>query len=375
MYSMHLEGPGQMFHPEVTANIRPKCLFIGGNARKAVNEHRADYVPAFFHEIPGLFRSKAIPLDVAFVSVSPPDRHGYCSLGVSVDCSLAALQSAKVVVAQINRHMPRTHGDGLLHVSEIDIMVEGDVPLPTHNAEPLTDVERSIGKHVASLVPDGATLQMGIGNIPNAVLSELVDHRDLGVHTELFNDGVIDLVERGVVTNRCKRTHPNRLVSTFLVGSDRLYKFVDDNPGVAVLDVAYVNEPSIIARNPSVHAINSAIEVDITGQVCADSIGTMFFSGVGGQMDFMRGAALSQGGKPIIALPSVTSKGESRIVPFLKQGAGVVTTRAHVHYVVTEHGIAYLHGKSIRERADELVRIAHPSHRPALHDEVKKRFG
>ncbi|HMB52940.1 MAG TPA: acetyl-CoA hydrolase/transferase C-terminal domain-containing protein, partial [Thermoanaerobaculia bacterium] len=363
--SLHTEGPAPHAEPGMEGSFRHNALFIGANVRRAVAEGRADFVPIFLSEIPALFRSGALPLDVALVQVSPPDRHGYCSLGTSVDVSRAAVQEARHVIAQVNPQMPRSHGDGLLHVSRLDAVVEVDEPLPEAAPPPLGEVERAIGRHVAGLIEDGATLQMGIGAIPDAVLRSLTNHRDLGVHTEMFSDGLVDLVERGVVTNEAKRIHPGKIVATFVIGSRRLYDFLDDNPLVAMLDVAYVNDTAVIRRNPKVVAINSAIEVDLTGQVCADSIGERMYSGVGGQMDFVRGAALSPGGKPVIALPSATKRGESRIVPRLKPGAGVVTTRAHVHHVVTEHGVANLYGKNLRQRAAALVGIAHPDHREA----------
>jgi acyl-CoA hydrolase len=341
-------------------------LFIGSHLRTAVSDGRADYIPVFLSEIPALFRRKILPLDVALVSVSPPDEHGYCSLGVSVDVTLAAVESAKVVIAQVNKYMPRTRGEGNIHVSKFDYFVEGDMPLPTRDLEPSSEVEQSIGKLVASLIEDGSTLQTGIGAIPNAALAALTNHKKLGVHTEMFSDGVIDLVEKGVITNECKCLQRGRIVAGFVSGSQRLYDFVNDNPSVEMMDISYVNDTSVIRRQPKMIALNSAIEIDLTGQVCADSIGEKIFSGVGGQMDFVRGASLSEGGKPIFALPSVTRRNESRIVPILKPGAGVVTTRAHVHYVITEFGVADLYGKNLRQRASALIEIAHPDHREAL---------
>jgi len=373
--SMSLNGPAPHADPAVAHAIRSNVFFIGDNLREAVNSNRADFNPVFFSEVPLMFRRGIVPIDVAFVHISPPDQHGWCSMGVSVDCSLAAVQTAKYVIGQVNPNMPRTHGDGLIHINHLDAIVECDDPIIEVQPAPLTEVDIAIGKHVASLVPDGACLQMGIGNIPNAVLAQLVNHKDLGVHTELFSDGVIPLVEKGVINNRMKKTHPGKIVGTFVFGSRKFYDFVDDNPAVNLLDVSYVNDPHIISRNNNVIAINSAIEVDITGQVCADSIGTRIYSGIGGQMDFMRGAARSVGGKPIIAIPSQTHKGLSRIVATLKEGASVTTTRAHVHYVVTEYGIAELYGKNMRERAAALIAIAHPNHRPALYDAAVKRFG
>ena len=371
---LHTEGPAPYSSPECRGSFRVNALFIGPNLREAVERGDADYIPVFLSEVPNLFRRRVLPIDVAMVHVSRPDRHGYCSLGISVDVARTAVQCAAKVVAQINVQMPRTHGDGLIHQDDIHAACEVDEPLPEHAQAELTGTERAIGQLCSELIEDGATLQMGIGAIPDAVLGALLHHRDLGIHTEMFSDGVVELVERGVITGTKKRVHPGKLVSGFLLGTRRLYDFVDDNPLVALLDVGYVNDTSVIRRNPKVTAINSALEVDLTGQICADSIGTRQYSGVGGQMDFIRGAALSEGGKPIIALPSVTSKGETRIVPFLKQGAGVVTTRAHVHYVVTEHGVAFLYGKNLRQRARALIGIAAPQHREALERAAHERF-
>ena len=371
---LHTEGPAPYAAANYTASFRTNCLFVGANIRNAVNEGLADYIPIFLSEVPGLFRRGILPLDIALVQVSPPDRHGFCSLGVSVDVARAAVQVARHVIAQINPNMPRTHGDGLLHVSALHGAVVVDDPLPEIVASQPTPVESAIGRYVAELIEDGATLQMGIGAIPNAVLSALHSHRDLGIHTEMFADGAIDLIERGVVNNAQKRIHPGKVVSSFAMGTRRLYNFIDDNPQVVMLDVAYVNDTAVIRRNPRVTAINSAIEVDLTGQVAADSMGTVQYSGVGGQMDFVRGASLSEGGKPIIALPSATSKGISRIVPHLRLGSGVVTTRAHVHYVVTEYGIAYLYGRNLRQRARALIDIAHPAHRQELEKMAWERF-
>lgn len=371
---IHTEGPAPYASPAVAGSFRTNAMFIGANVREAVAEGMADYIPVFLSEVPGLFRKGILPLDVALVQVSPPDRHGFCSLGVSVDVARAAVQMAKHVIAQLNPNMPRTHGDGLIHISHIDSAVVVDDPLPEFPPGDLSEAEKSIGRHCAELIEDGATLQMGIGAIPNAVLAALKDHRDLGVHTEMFSDGAIDLLEKGVITNEKKRVHPGKMVSAFAMGTRRLYDFIDDNPQVVLLDVAYVNDTAVIRRNPKVTAINSAIEVDLTGQVGADSMGTRQYSGVGGQMDFVRGASLSEGGKPIIALPSVTGKGISRIAPYLRLGSGVVTTRAHVHYVVTEYGIAYLYGKNLRQRARALIDIAHPDHRADLEEKAWDRF-
>lgn len=371
---LHVEGNPQYASPEFSESFFVNNLFIGGNMRSAVDEGRADYVPVFLSEIPSLFRRGIMPLDVALLSVSPPDAHGFCSLGVSVDISLAAAQSAKHVIAQVNPNMPRTHGDGNIHVSRIHAFVDVDEPLPTHTLQEPCEVERKIGELVASLVDDGACLQMGIGAIPNATLASLTNHRRLGIHTEMFSDGVVDLVERGVITGEEKAIHPRSIVSGFVSGSQRLMEFVDDNPFVKLLDISFVNDTSVIRKLKKMTAINSALEIDITGQVCADSIGTRMFSGVGGQMDFVRGASLSDGGKPIFALPSMTNKGHSRISAMLPPGAGVVTTRAHVHYVVTEHGIADLYGKNLRQRATALINVAHPDHRESLEKAAYERF-
>ena len=371
---LHTEGDAPYAKPEFRENFRTRSLFVSANLRKAVASGEADYVPVFLSEIPALFRKKILPLNVALIHVSPPDMHGFCSLGVSVDVARSAIEMATTVIAQVNPRMPRTHGDGQIHVDQIALGVEVDEPLFEHTPAKLTDADRGVASHVASLIEDGATLQMGIGAIPDAVLAALNSHKDLGIHSEMFSDGIIDLVERGVANGRLKRAHPGKVVGGFAMGTRRLYDFINDNPQIALLDITYVNDTAVIRRNPRVTAINSAIEVDMTGQVCADSIGTYEFSGVGGQMDFMRGASLSEGGKPIIALPSITSRGESRIVAYLKQGAGVVTTRAHVHYIVTEYGVAYLYGKSLRERARCMIEIAHPDHREALERAAQERF-
>ena len=364
---MHADGPAPHVAREMDGHLRHRALFIGANVREAVNQGRADFVPIFLSDIPALFSSGALPLDVAFIQVSPPDAHGYCSLGTSVDAAKAATESARTVIAQVNARMPRTLGDSFIHLDQIDWAVQADCPLLSHPNAPISPTEQRIGEYVADLVEDGATLQLGIGGIPNAALAAMGNKRDLGVHTEMFSDGLLDLVEAGVVTCAAKTLHPGKIVTTFLMGSQRLYDWVDDNPMIEMHPVDYTNDTAIIRRNARMTAINSAIEVDLTGQVCADSMGTHLFSGVGGQMDFMRGAALSLGGKPIIALPSTAKQGTvSRIVATLAEGAGVTTTRAHVHYIVTEHGVAYLHGKSIRERAEALIGIAHPAFRDEL---------
>lgn len=371
---IHTEGHLPYCEEQYERSFNPNAFFIGANMRKQVNNGLADYVPVFLSEIPLLFRRNILPIDVALIQVSPPDRHGYCSLGPSVDVSLAAVKTAKYVVAQVNPNVPRTHGDGMIHVRTLHAAIECDDPIYEVTMKPVTATEQRIGRYVAELVDDGATLQMGIGGIPNAVLAELIYHKKLGIHTEMFSDGIIDLVERGVVTGEMKKVLPYKLVSCFAMGSRRLYDFLHDNPGVTMKETSYTNDTAIIRRNPKVTAINSAIEVDLTGQVCADTIGTYQYSGVGGQMDFVRGASLSEGGKPIIALPSVTKTGESKIVPFLKPGAGVTTTRAHVHYIVTEYGIANLYGRNLRQRAKALIGIAHPDHRESLEQAAHERF-
>ena len=366
-----------LFTPEsVGESFFINSLFVSKNVRKVINTEHGEYVPVFLSEIPLLFRNNILPVDVAFIHVSPPDQHGNCSLGTSVDIVRSALQSARRIIAQVNKQMPRTHGDGVIHLSEIDAIVEIDVPLPEVNYSAKTDeTSLQIGKHIAGLIDDGATLQMGIGAIPDAVLTCLTNHKDLGIHTEMFSDGVVSLVENGVITNRYKTNHSGKIVTSFVVGTKKVYDFVNDNPLVSFLDIDYVNDTHVIRKNPKVVAINSAIEIDITGQVCSDSIGTYHYSGVGGQMDFIRGAALSPGGKPIIALKSTTKEGFSKIVPFLKKGAGVVTTRAHVHYVVTEFGVVNLFGKNLQQRAKALRDIAHPDHREQIDREIFERFG
>jgi acyl-CoA hydrolase len=310
------------------------------------------------------------------IHVSPPDKHGFCSLGTSVDVAKSAVKHAKRIIAQVNPNMPRTHGDGFIHKSRLDAMVEVHDTLPVVNySERASESERIIGNKIAELIEDRSTLQMGIGAIPDAVLQSLGHCKDLGIHTKMFSDGIIELIKSGVVTNAYKKKHRGKTVSSFALGTHKLYQFIDDNPAFAFLEADYVNDGRVIRSNPKVVAINSAIEIDITGQVCSDSIGTYQFSGVGGQMDFIRGASLSEGGKPIIAISSVTKKGDSKIVPYLKQGAGVVSTRAHVHYVVTEYGVAYLYGKNLHQRAIALMNIAHPDHRDELEREIIHRFG
>jgi acyl-CoA hydrolase len=369
-------GDIELAKPEYSKSFRINSLFVSDAIRKAVNDNRADYVPIFLSEIPELFKRQIMALDVAIVHVSVPDKHGFCSLGVAVDVARAAVDSAKMVIAQVNPLMPRTHGDGMMHVSSFDALVHVHDALPEVNyGSKLKPEDIKIGQYIAEMIEDGSTLQMGIGCIPDSVLKSLGNHRDLGIHTEMFSDGVIPLIENGVITNKFKTKHPGKVVAGFCLGSRALYDYVDDNPLFAFLDIDYVNEVAVIKQNPKVVAINSAIEIDFTGQVCSDSIGMRQFSGVGGQMDFMRGASLSVGGKPILALPSRTNKGIPRIVPYLNQGAGVVTTRAQVHYVVTEFGVAYLFGKNLRQRAKALTAIAHPDDREYLERLSFERFG
>jgi len=369
-------GTLDLTKPEFAGRFYFNSLFVSENIRGAVNSERGDYIPIFLSEISKLFDKGILPLDVAMIHVSPPDKHGYCSLGPSVDVAVSAVKRAKKVIAQVNSNVPRTHGDGFIHISKIHAAVEVTDPLPQLNySARITSTELEIGKRIAELIEDRSTLQMGIGAIPDAVLRALGHAKDLGIHTEMFSDGVIDLIKAGVVTNAYKKKHPGKTVTAFALGTDKLYRFIDDNPSFAFLVAEYVNDTRVIRANPKVVAINSAIEIDITGQVCSDSIGTYHFSGVGGQMDFIRGASLSEGGKPIIALSSETKNGESKVVPFLKPGAGVVTTRAHVHYVVTEFGVTNLYGKNLHQRALELMKIAHPKHREELEREIIKRFG
>lgn len=360
--------------PELQASFRHNALFIGGNVRKAVSEGRADLTPIFLSEIPDLFRpGGTLPLDAALISISPPDEHGFCSFGVEVGTTKPAAEEAQIIIAEVNKQQPRTLGDSFIHISRLTSIVEVDYPVPEAPQGGSSELHLKVGQHIAGMIPDGATLQMGIGNIPDAVLQNLGNHKDLGVHTELFSDGVVDMVERGVITCRRKTFHPGKIVAGFLFGSKRLYDFVDNNPIIELHPTDYVNNPFNIAQNDNMISINSALSVDLTGQVCADSIGPRLYSGVGGQLDFVRGAARSKGGKPIIAFLS-TAKNDtmSRIVPMLQEGSGVVTTRNDVHYIATEYGIAALHGRTIRERAQALIRIAHPKFREELSFEAKK---
>ncbi|HLG10739.1 MAG TPA: acetyl-CoA hydrolase/transferase C-terminal domain-containing protein [Dehalococcoidia bacterium] len=363
---MHTEGDAPYARPEMAGHFRHNALFVGRNLREAVNQGRADFTPVFLSDVPGLFET-TLPLDVALIQVSPPDNAGYCSLGISVDCAKPASLAAKTVIAQVNRRMPRTLGDGFLHVSQINFLVEEDAELTEVVCPPPDEVARRIGEYVVSLIEDGSTLQTGIGTIPNAVVASLSGHQHLGVHTEMFSDGLLDLIESGVVDSSAKSYHEGKVVSSFVMGSRRLYDFVDDNPLIEMHPVTFTNDPFVIARNDRMVSINSAIEVDLTGQVCADSIGHMLYSGIGGQLDFIRGAARSRGGKAIIALPSTAKGGDvSRIVAELRPGAGVVTTRGDVHQVITEYGVADLHGRTLRDRAKALIEIAHPRFREEL---------
>ena len=373
--SMSTYGEALYAEEKYKENFFSNSLFVSANIRKAVNSGQGDYIPVFLSEIPNLFRRKIIQPDVAMIQVSPPDSHGFCSLGLSVDVATAAVKAAKHVIAQVNPRMPRTFGDGILPVKSFDAVVYQEQEIP----EVISDKSDSplflkIGAYCAELIEDGATIQTGIGSIPDAVLKSLTNHKELGIHTEMFSDGVLPLIEKGVITNQHKKRCRGKIATGFIIGSRQLYDFVDDNPSVLVLNIDYVNDTAVIRSNPKATVINSAIEVDITGQVCSDSIGTYHYSGVGGQMDYIRGAALSEGGKPIIALSATTSKGASKIVPFLKQGAGVVTTRAHAHYIVTEYGVAFLYGKNMRERAKALINIAHPDHREELERAAYERF-
>ncbi len=367
LYHLHTDGAAPWMAPEMAGRFRGVSLFVGPSQREPVNAGRADYVPVFLSDVPGLFRNGIIPLDAALVQLSPPDRHGLCSLGTAVDAARAAVDSAKLVIAEVNARMPRTHGDTAVSLNVLSAYTVTDRPLPSHPPEPETPEIARIGELVAGLVEDGATLQMGIGAIPDAVLTRLTSRHDLGVHTEMFSDRLVDLYESGAITNSKKAFARGRIVTSFVLGSQRVFDFVNDNPGVQFEGCDYTNDTARIGRNPMVVAINSALQIDLTGQVCADSIGTRIYSGIGGQMDFIRGAARSAGGKPIIALPSTAAKGTiSRISTVLDEGAGVVTTRGHVHWVVTEYGAVNLHGRSLRERREMLIGIAHPEHRNEL---------
>ena len=367
---LHIEGEAPYANPDLRDSFHVNSFFIGKNVRHTLAAGNGSYTPVFLSELPILFKRNIINLDVAMIHVSVPDKHGYCSLGTSIEATLAAIDNASTVIAQVNQQMPRVHGEGLIHISEIDVFVEVDEAIPTVQFRDPTDVENKISDYIAELIDDRSTLQLGVGAIPNAVLSRLHNHKDLGLHTEMFSDGVIDLILKDVINGNYKGVNPGRALTTFCMGTKRLYDYVDDNPFIEMRASDYTNDVAVIRQNDKMVAINSAIEVDVTGQVCADSIGPRVYSGVGGQIDFIRAASLSEGGKAIIALPSVTNKGISRIVPFLKPGAGVVTTRSHVHYVITEYGVANLYGKTIKQRVKELVNIAHPDFR----EEIDKQY-
>ncbi len=372
---IHTEGPAPYADREFEGIFQLESFFVGGNVRKQTQAGFADYIPVFLSETQKLIRQGYLNVNVAMVMVSPPDKHGFVSLGTSVDATLAAVEEADIVIAQVNKHVPRAWGDAMISVREIDYFVEFDQPLYIHHNAPLSDLEMAIGKNVASLVEDGACLQMGIGGIPNAVLAELGNHKNLGVHTEMFSDGLLPLVESGVVNCKEKQIDKGKIVASFLMGSQAVYDFIDDNPMVAMMDVSHTNGIHVIRKNKRVTAINSALSIDLTGQVCADSIGTTFYSGVGGQIDFIRGAGHSEGGKPIIAMPSVTAKGISKISPTLMEGAGVVTTRANMHWFVTEFGKVNLYGKTLQERARRIISVAHPDHKETLEKAAFERFG
>lgn len=373
--SITVQGNVEVAKPQYKDSFYINSLFVSTPVREAVNSERGDFVPVFLSEIPNLFKSKLLPLDVALITVSPPDKHGYCTLGTSVDVARSAVDSSKIIIAQVNPQMPRTHGDGMIHYSRINKMVWHDEELLTVDyGSKVANEERKIGEIIAEMIDDRSTLQMGIGTIPDAVLNCLGNHKDLGVHTEMLSDGIVDLVANDVITNKYKGTHLNRTITSFAFGTRKLYDYIDDNPSFAFMDVAHVNNPSIIKKNKKLVAINSAIEIDLTGQVCADSIGPIQFSGIGGQMDFIRGASLSENGKPIIAITSRTKKGLPRIVPFLKNGAGIVTTRGHIHWVVTEYGAKNLYGLNMRQRAKALIEISHPDDRESLDQACFERF-
>lgn len=374
IYQIHTHGEAKYLEKPYNQAFKLYSMFVGDNTRKGVDSEHGDYIPIFLSEVQHLFRRGIIPLDVAFVQVTPPDKHGYCSLGVSVDVSRPAIEKAKLIIAQINPNIPHTQGDSTVHMNEIDFAVEIDAPMDVIEVSEPNDVEKAIGLHIAGLIDDGSTLQLGIGNIPNAVLANLIHHKGLGIHTEMFSDGILPLVEKGVITGEHKVNHTGKILSAFAMGTQKLYDFIDYNPSIVFKEAGYTNDTALVRQNPKVIAINSAIEIDLTGQICADSIGTYQYSGVGGQMDFIRGASLSEGGKPIIAMSAATNKGVSKITSFLNQGASVTTTRAHVHYVVTEYGVVNLYGKSLRERAKLLISIAHPDHREQLEREAFKRF-
>lgn len=375
IHHLHTEGPAPYVDPKFEGVFQHDAFFVGANVRKSVQQGYADYIPVFLNETARLYRDNYIKCNVALIQVTPPDEFGYVSMGPSVDATLAAVENADFTIAVINKYVPRTFGDGLIHLSNIDIFVEKDEPLETAAPGQPSEIEKAIGHHCAELIEDGACLQMGIGSIPNATLSCLTNHKDLGVHTEMFSDGILDLVERGIVTGANKALDKYKMVSTFVMGSQKTYDFLHNNPRVLMKDVAYTNDPFVIAQQPKMVSINSALQVDITGQVCADSLGTKFYSGVGGQIDFIYGASRSKGGKAIIAMPSVTAKGVSKIAPTLTEGAGVVTTRNHIHWFVTENGAVNLYGKTLQERAKLIISIADPSAQEELDKAAFERFG
>ena len=375
IHHLHTEGPAPYADPEFEGVFQLDSFFVGSNVRKVTQSGYADYIPIFLSETQRLYRSGVLPCNVAMIQVSEPDAHGYVSLGTSVDATLAAVECAEHVIAVVNKHVPRSFGDAFISVEDIDTFAQDDTPLVEAHFSVPNEIETAIGKNCAALIEDGACLQMGIGAIPNAVLAQLGNHKNLGIHTEMFADGVLPLVESGVINGRNKVIDKGKMVSTFLMGSQTVYDFIDNNPGVLMMDVGYTNDPYIIAKNPKVTAINSALQVDLTGQVCADSLGTKFYSGVGGQIDFIYGASRSEGGKAILAMPSVTNKGISKIAPTLTNGAGVVTTRAHIHWFVTEFGAVNLYGKSMQERARLIISVAHPDHKEELDRAAFERFG
>ena len=375
IHHLHTEGVAPYTEQKYEGVFFHQAFFVGANVRKSVQAGYSDYIPVFLSETQKLYRSGTLPINVAMIQVSSPDKHGFVSLGTSVDATLAAIECADHVIAVVNKNVPRAWGDAMIPLSMIDLFVEDNTPLEEAHFSTPDEIETAIGKHCASLIEDGACLQMGIGAIPNAVLAQLGNHKNLGIHTEMFADGVLPLVDSGVINGANKAIDRGKMVATFLMGSQTCYDFIDDNPMVLMQDVAYTNDPFIIAKNPKVTAINSALQVDLTGQVCADSLGTTFYSGVGGQVDFIYGASLSQGGKAIIAMPSVTNKGLSKISPTLSLGGGVVTTRNHIHWFVTEHGAVNLYGKSLQERARLIISVAHPDHREALDKAAFERFG
>ena len=363
---IHIEGKAAYAHPQYKDSFFVNSFFLSSNVRHINQTDNGSYTPIFLSDMPLLFDRKHIKVDVVLIQVTPPDKFGFCSMGVSVEASKSAIRNAKYVIAQVNNQMPRTYGDAMFHIDEIDFLVEHDAPIFSLQLTTPTDIETQIAQHIVPLIEDGSTLQLGIGNIPNATLAEMGHLKNLGIHTELLTEGVLDLVKKGVINGYEKKIDKGKIIASFAMGTQRLYDFIDKNPSVEIAEACYTNEVGVIRQNPKVVSINSAIEVDITGQVCADSIGSNIYSGFGGQVDFVRGAMLSEGGKSIIAFPSLTNKGESKIVPFLKQGAGVVTTRAHVQYIVTEYGVAELFGKNLHQRAKALINIAHPNHREAL---------